>query len=357
MDGQVARLARRLGLRARLAVLESRRLAAPVVVGVLRPALLLPVGLAGSLPAAQFEAVLAHVLRRDYLVNLLQRVAETLMFHHPVVWWLSGVVRAEREHACDEAAVTAQGGDPLPLARALAALEARRGSAPLLSMAAVGRRARGGALLSRVQRLLGVPGAGSGVGAWPAARPVLLLVGLAMVAPVLAQVGDTTAPAVAQDAAFAPFELRYGYLVGEAGPAELFVSLDLAKYVPSDVNSMLLRVRDGDSGVLGVFPQVATLIPASSLPVDPRRAASLEVETAAGSWSVPLDLTGPPAGFGPVGELHVEDEAVAGGAVLRWDAVPGAALYEVRLYRTDGGGGHTFRASEPWVALGGLHRG
>lgn len=361
VDGQVARLARRLGLRTRLAVLESRRLAAPVVVGVLRPALLLPVGLAGSLPAAQFEAVLAHelahVLRRDYLVNLLQRVAETLMFHHPVVWWLSGVVRAEREHACDEAAVRALDGDPLPLVRALAALEARRGSAPLLSMAALGRRARGGALLSRVRRLLGVPGAGSGVGAWPAARPALLLVGLAMVAPVLAQVGDTTAPAVAQDAAFAPFELRYGYLVGEAGPAELFVSLDLAKYVPSDVDAMVVRVRDADGELLGTFPEAGTLIPATGLPVDPSRAASLEVETAAGSWSVPLDLTEPPAGFGPVGELRVEGEAVAGGAVLRWDAVPGAALYEVRLYRTDGGGGHTFRASEPWVALGGFIEG
>lgn len=359
VDGQVARLARRLGLRARLAVLESGRLAAPVVVGVLRPALLLPVGLAGSLPAAQFEAVLAHelahVLRRDYLVNLLQRFAETLMFHHPVVWWLSGVVRAEREHACDAVAVRALGGDPLPLARALAALEARRGSAPLLSMAVVGRRAARGSLLARVQRLLAVPFAGGGL----AARPALLLVGLALVAPVLAQVGDaagSTAPAVAQDTAFAPFELRYGYLVGEAGPAELFVSLDLAKYVPSDVNSLVLRVRDANGELLGVFPEAGTLIPATGLPVDPSRAALLEVEMAAGSWSVPLSPKAPPEGFGPVGELRVEDEAVAGGAVLRWDAVPGAAIYEVRLYRTDlaDAGGETYRTSEPWVALAGL---
>ena len=35
---------------------------------------------------------LAHLRRWDNLVNLLQRFVESLLFFHPVVWWLSGWV-------------------------------------------------------------------------------------------------------------------------------------------------------------------------------------------------------------------------------------------------------------------------
>ena len=40
---------------------------------------------------------LAHIRRHDYLVNILQSVAEALLFYHPAVWWVSGHIRSERE--------------------------------------------------------------------------------------------------------------------------------------------------------------------------------------------------------------------------------------------------------------------
>ena len=65
--------------------------------------------LAGLSPS-QMEALLAHELahvrRQDYLVNLLQSVAEALLFYHPAVWWLSHRVRADRELCCDDLAVS-----------------------------------------------------------------------------------------------------------------------------------------------------------------------------------------------------------------------------------------------------------
>ncbi|HMJ87405.1 MAG TPA: M56 family metallopeptidase, partial [Vicinamibacterales bacterium] len=100
------RIAYRLGLPAAAHVVESALVEVPTVVGWLRPAILLPMAAMAALSPAQIEAVLAHELahirRHDYAVNLLQTIAETVLFYHPAVWWLSARVRAEREHCCDE---------------------------------------------------------------------------------------------------------------------------------------------------------------------------------------------------------------------------------------------------------------
>ena len=86
----------------------------------------MPVGLLAGLPAGQVEAILlhelAHIRRHDYLVNLMQIVVEGLVFYHPAVWWISGVIRGERENCCDDLVVATQ-GDALAYAAALTALE------------------------------------------------------------------------------------------------------------------------------------------------------------------------------------------------------------------------------------------
>jgi len=110
----LARRAKAIGLKVTPAIAYCRRLAVPVVVGVLRPVLLLPPALAAGLSAEQLEAVLshelAHIRRYDHLVNLLQRVIESLLFFHPAVWLVSRRIRIEREHCCDDMAVVV-GGD------------------------------------------------------------------------------------------------------------------------------------------------------------------------------------------------------------------------------------------------------
>ena len=104
-----ARIARQFGLRRRVRLLQSALVDTPLVIGALKPVILLPAALITELPADQLEALLAHelahVLRQDYLINLLQSVVETLLFYHPAVWWISYQVRKERENCCDDLAV------------------------------------------------------------------------------------------------------------------------------------------------------------------------------------------------------------------------------------------------------------
>ena len=147
------RLGARLRVGRRVRLLVSGMVEAPVVVGWIRPVVLVPIGAFAGLPADYLEALLlhelAHIRRHDYLVNIAQSLAEVLLFYHPAVWWISGHIRAERELCCDDAAVAAT-GDAFTYALALAGLEARR---PAHARAALA--ASGGRLPDRIARLLG----------------------------------------------------------------------------------------------------------------------------------------------------------------------------------------------------------
>lgn len=152
----LARVSGRLRVRRAVRLCRSALVEVPTVVGHLRPVILFPASALLGLTPQQLEAVLAHELahvrRYDYAVNLLQTFVETLLFYHPAAWWLSSRVRAEREHACDDAAVEATGGDALSYARALAALEQLRGVET--PPAALALAANGGSLMQRIQRLV-----------------------------------------------------------------------------------------------------------------------------------------------------------------------------------------------------------
>ena len=108
--------------------------------------------LAGLTPD-QLEAVLAHelahILRYDYVVNMLQTVVETLLFYHPAVWWVSARIRQERELCCDDVAVAAC-GDALCYARALTRLERLRLTTPSMALGSTS-----GSLLYRIRRIMG----------------------------------------------------------------------------------------------------------------------------------------------------------------------------------------------------------
>lgn len=151
-----------LRIRRRVQFRESNRLAAPAVVGWLRPIVFLPVSALTGLSDQQLRLViaheLAHVRRWDTFVNLLQTAAETLLFYHPAVWWLNRTIRAEREHCCDDTAL-AVCPERVEYARALAFLAGLR-AAPELAMAV-----HRGPLAARVARILGAsPRGGQGAG-------------------------------------------------------------------------------------------------------------------------------------------------------------------------------------------------
>jgi GWxTD domain-containing protein len=149
-----AELSARLGVTRRVVLLQSGLAEVPVVMGYLRPVILMPIGLLTGMPQRQIEYILmhelAHIRRHDYVVNLLQTLAEGFLFYHPAVWWISGVIREERENCCDD--VVASYGNTHEYAATLAALEEYRQTAGEPALAATG-----GNLMKRVRRLLKQP--------------------------------------------------------------------------------------------------------------------------------------------------------------------------------------------------------
>ena len=82
----------------------------PGVVGLIRPILLLPEGIAARLTPSELEAVLAHefchVRRRDNLFASIHMLVEAVFWFHPLVWWIGARLVEERERACDEEVLT-----------------------------------------------------------------------------------------------------------------------------------------------------------------------------------------------------------------------------------------------------------
>ena len=103
------RRARDLGLRLAPAIVWCDRVAVPTVVGLVKPAILLPPALMSGLSPAHLSAILshelAHIRRYDPIMNLVQRLIESIFFFHPVVWFISRRVSAERETSCDDLAL------------------------------------------------------------------------------------------------------------------------------------------------------------------------------------------------------------------------------------------------------------
>jgi hypothetical protein len=171
------RVSQRLGMRRSVLLLQSTLAQVPLVVGYLRPVILLPVSLITSVPLSQLEAILAHELahvrRHDFVVNLFQTLVETLFFYHPAVWWLSHQIRVEREHCCDDLVVTRL-DNRFEYGRALLAIEELRGQGAVLALGAAD-----GSLLRRVRRILGADSGRAAVrwgDRWPGAAIGLLSV-------------------------------------------------------------------------------------------------------------------------------------------------------------------------------------
>lgn len=167
-------LVSRLDIRRPVALAVSKSIRSPVVIGWLKPLVLLPPAIVTGLPARQLEMVLAHELahvrRLDHLVNLGQVVIETALFYHPVVRWVSRRIRIERENACDDLAVAVT-QDRLAYVEMLASLEKLRYRGPRLALAM-----HDGQLLGRIRRLVerGRPGRQQGL-TGPALLSALIL--------------------------------------------------------------------------------------------------------------------------------------------------------------------------------------
>ena len=187
------RLARRLRVGVPFRIVESAGVDTPILIGWLQPLIILPLAAMAHMTAAQVEALLAHELahihRRDYAINLLQTIAEALLFFHPAVWWISKRIRQEREHCCDDAAI-AVAGEATAYAEALMALASwrEREFEPSLGAAR-------GPLVRRIRRLLSLADENQ------PARGGLMLLGTGVTLAAAVMVLAAVSSATAQDAA------------------------------------------------------------------------------------------------------------------------------------------------------------
>jgi len=106
---RVNELATQIGIRKTVALLQSSVAKVPMVVGHVKPVILFPIGILNALPQNEVEAILlhelAHIKRNDFLINLLQQLAEIIFFFNPAVLWVSSLIKNERENCCDDIAI------------------------------------------------------------------------------------------------------------------------------------------------------------------------------------------------------------------------------------------------------------
>ncbi|NUQ78249.1 MAG: transglycosylase SLT domain-containing protein [Polyangiaceae bacterium] len=221
LEETVARVARALEVRVAVRIAASAEVLGPVVIGSLRPTILVPIALLSGAPLSVIEPLiaheLAHIRRFDFLVNVLQSITETLLFYHPAVWWVSRAVRREREYCCDDLAVKVT-GDPIVYARALVEVEALRPRAVPLGMAA-----SGGPLMNRIRRLvLFVDDPSRGAARALSARSLAAVMAVAGAAllPVLPSCGQPAEPPAAQGQSelSAEGEIKIAWLPGSIAP-------------------------------------------------------------------------------------------------------------------------------------------
>ena len=153
-EKHLEKLMLQLQLSKKVKLLISKHVQVPVMIGFLKPLIILPVIMFNNLTAEQLEAILlhelAHIKRNDYLLNIFQSIVETILFFNPFVWLISKSIRIEREHCCDDLVITGQ-VQPLHYAKALVALEEYRLTANALAMAAANDKQH---LFHRIKRIM-----------------------------------------------------------------------------------------------------------------------------------------------------------------------------------------------------------
>jgi beta-lactamase regulating signal transducer with metallopeptidase domain len=153
---QLSALCSRIRLNSKVQLLESAMVKVPTALGMFKPIILMPLGMMAQLPPDQVEAVLlhelAHIRRRDFLVNVVQHFAETIFFFNPALLWLSARIREEREHCCDDIAIGVTQSRNGYIQALVSFQEFQLAPRTKYAMAFPGRKKQ---LLDRVKRILG----------------------------------------------------------------------------------------------------------------------------------------------------------------------------------------------------------
>lgn len=170
--------AENLGIHRLVSLAQLASINTPVVIGYLKPVILIPMGMVTGLSTEQLQTIflheLAHIKRNDYLVNVIQSLVEVVLFFNPFVWRISDMIRTEREYCCDDMVVRRHGG-VRAYAHALAQLAENSLLAPVFALPATGSKNQ---LLNRIKRIMEKSVANQTVRSRMLVPAILLLAGL-----------------------------------------------------------------------------------------------------------------------------------------------------------------------------------
>ncbi len=156
-DERLQALCDRLKIGRRVRLVCSGLVGTPIAIGLLRPLIIVPASVFLQITPRELETILVHELihirRFDGVVNILQNIAESVLFYHPCVWWISSQVRREREFLTDADVLSFFENSSVVYAKALAKLEASR-SFPTQTIPRTANAANGGQLMQRIERIL-----------------------------------------------------------------------------------------------------------------------------------------------------------------------------------------------------------
>jgi beta-lactamase regulating signal transducer with metallopeptidase domain len=149
-----SRLLRIAGLPATINLRITAKKVSPMVMGFLKPVVILPAAALSGLNPAQIEAVIAHELahlrRYDHVFIIIQALAGQVMFFHPASWFLMKEIDRERENCCDDFVVRTN-HNPINYIKALTMIQEMSLEGAVRSATLTGKSNQ---LLNRVKRLL-----------------------------------------------------------------------------------------------------------------------------------------------------------------------------------------------------------
>ncbi len=141
------------GIKRRVFVKTSEKIASPLIYGVFKPVIIFPLGLIQGLTSEEVEAILLHELshlkRNDFIINIVINVLKTIYFYHPAFWWMSAQLDNEREFASDEMVLSHQ-TNAVDLIKALSKTQEYQMSGPAMAFAGSSKNQ----LLKRVNRIM-----------------------------------------------------------------------------------------------------------------------------------------------------------------------------------------------------------
>lgn len=155
LHAQLANLSKWAGLRTPPALLDMEGDGSPLLLGILRPAIVFPAATLSRLNETERALVLAHELahvgRGDLLWSVVAASVRAVFWFHPLAWLGQKQLSLTQEIAADELAIATHKQNPVSYAELLVSVVTKLGSCPLRPALSVGVA---GSHLSLQQRLI-----------------------------------------------------------------------------------------------------------------------------------------------------------------------------------------------------------